>query len=97
MKLTTDEVLERIGSFGRYQIVLNLYFNIAYAFWWGFPVMVMVFIATEPGWKCKNNSTCPYTDTISLGHDHYNHRCDIPREDWEFADDYSSVVTEVRR
>lgn len=95
MKLTTDEVLERIGSFGRYQIVLNIYFNIAYALWWAFPVMAMVFIASEPGWKCKNNSTCPFTDTISLGDDRYRHRCDIPRQDWDFADDFTSVVTEV--
>ncbi|XP_078366996.1 solute carrier family 22 member 15-like isoform X2 [Oculina patagonica] len=94
MKLTTDEVLEKIGSFGRYQIVLNIFFNIAYGFWWGFPVMVMVFIASEPGWRCKNNSTCPYTGTISLGHDNYKYRCKIPREDWEFTDDFTSVVTE---
>ena len=40
MKLTTDEILEKIGSFGRYQIVLNIYFNIAYGLWWAFPVMV---------------------------------------------------------
>lgn len=96
MKLTTDEVLEKIGSFGRYQIVLNVFFNIAYGLWWGFPVMVMVFIASEPGWRCKNNSTCPFTKTISLGEDNYTHRCDIPREDWEFADDFTSVVTEVK-
>ena len=97
MKLTTDEVLEKIGSFGRYQIVLNLYFNIAYGLWWAFPVMVMVFIASEPGWKCKNNITCPFTGTVSLGDDNYKHRCDIPRKDWEFADDFTSVVTEVRK
>jgi len=95
MKLTTDEILEKIGSFGRYQILLNIYFNIAYGFWWAFPVLVMVFIASEPGWKCKNNSTCPFTGTISLGDDEYKYRCKIPREDWEFADDFTSVVTEV--
>ncbi|KAJ7383547.1 hypothetical protein OS493_027210 [Desmophyllum pertusum] len=94
MKLTTDDVLEKIGSFGRYQIMLNIFFNLAYGFWWAFPVMVMVFIASEPGWKCKNNSTCPFTETISLRHDKYKFRCNIPREDWEFADDFTSVVTE---
>ncbi|KAJ7383545.1 hypothetical protein OS493_027208 [Desmophyllum pertusum] len=94
MKLTTDDVLEKIGSFGRYQIMLNIFFNLAYGFWWAFPVMVMVFIASEPGWKCKNNSTCPLTETISLGHDNYKFRCNIPREDWEFVDDFTSVVTE---
>lgn len=94
MKLSTDEVLERIGSFGRYQIVLNIFVNIAYALWWAFPVMAMVFIASDPGWKCKNNSTCSFTGTISLGDDRYKHRCDIPRKDWDFADEFTSVVTE---
>ena len=97
MKLTTDEVLGKIGSFGRYQILLNIYFNIAYAFWWAFPMMVMVFIASGPGWKCKNNITCSLTGTIRLGDDEYKHRCEIPREDWRFADDFTSVVTEVRQ
>ena len=97
MKLTTDEVLEKIGSFGRYQIVLNLFFNIAYGFWWTFPVLVMVFVASEPGWRCKNNSTCPFKGTINLVDKNYKLRCDIPREDWKFADDFTSVVTEVNQ
>ena len=95
MKLTTDEFLEKIGSFGRYQIVINIFFNLCYALWWAIPVMISVFIASDPGWKCKNNSTCPFTETISLGDKRYNHRCDIPREDWEFNDDFTSIVTEV--
>jgi len=94
MKLTTDKFLEKIGSFGRYQIALAVLVNLGYAFWWSFPVMVMVFIASEPGWRCKNNVTCPFTETISIGHDNYKHRCDIPREDWEFVDDFTSIVTE---
>ena len=92
---TTDQVLETIGSFGRYQIVLNIFFNLAYAFWWSVPVMGMVFIAGEPGWKCKNKTTCPFNETINLGGDMYSFRCDIPRKDWEFADDFTSIVTEV--
>lgn len=95
MKLTTDEFLEKIGSFGRYQIVINIFFNLAYAFWWAIPVMISVFIASDPGWTCKNNSTCHFTETISLGDKRYNHRCDIPRDDWEFKDDFTSIVTEV--
>lgn len=93
--LTIDEVLEKIGSFGRYQIVLNVFANIVYGFWWAFTVMVMVFIAAEPGWKCKNVVTCPYNDTIRLGDEKYAFRCDIPREDWEFERDFTSVVTQV--
>ena len=57
--------------------------------------MIMVFIASEPNWKCKNNSTCPFTKTISIRDDDYKFRCNIPREDWEYVDDFTSVVTEV--
>ena len=57
--------------------------------------MGMVFIAGEPGWKCKNIATCPFNKTINLGGDKYSFRCDIPRKDWEFADDFTSIVTEV--
>jgi len=95
MELSTDELLESIGSFGRYQILLNVFCNLAYMFWWGIPVMVMVFIASDPGWKCKNNATCPFTETMRLGDDNFSYRCDIPRNDWEFGNDFTSVVTEV--
>ena len=95
MALTTDQIFERIGSFGRYQIVLNLFFNLCYMLWWSVPVMVMVFIASEPNWKCTNNSTCPFTDSISLRDKRYKYRCDIPDGDWEFEDDFTSIVTEV--
>ena len=43
----------------------------------------------------KNNVTCPITKTIRLGDVNYSYRCDIPREDWEFGNDFTSVVTEV--
>ena len=59
-------------------------------------MMLMVFIASEPGWKCKNSSTCPFNKTISLGDKNYSYRCDISRDDWEFTDDFTSVVTEVQ-
>lgn len=92
--LTVDEFLEKIGSFGRYQIALALLLNLCYAVWWCFPVLAVVFIASEPGWRCLNNETCPFTDTIRIGQENYKHRCHIPREDWEFVDDFTSVVTE---
>lgn len=96
MALTTDQLLEKIGSFGRFQIVLNIFFNLCYALWWSVPVMGMVFIASEPNWKCKNNSTCPFTKSISIrDKEDYKFRCNLSREDWEFVDDFTSVVTEV--
>nr|XP_058946475.1 solute carrier family 22 member 15-like [Pocillopora verrucosa] len=94
MALTTDTFFERIGSFGRFQIALNLFFNLCSLFWWAVPVTIMVFIASEPNWKCVNNSTCPFTDSISIIDERYNHRCNILRKDWRFEDDFTSVVTE---
>lgn len=97
MELSTDELLEKIGSFGRYQILLNVFCNLAYMLWWGIPVMIMVFIASDPGWRCKNNATiCPFKETIRLGDDNFSFRCDIPRDDWEFGSDFTSIVTEVK-
>ena len=96
MELTTDEFLKQIGSFGRYQILLTVFSNVAYMLWWGMPTMVMLFITPDPGWKCKNNLTCPFTEIKKLGDDNYSYRCDIPREDWEFGEDFTSVVTEVK-
>lgn len=95
MALTTDEFLEQIGSFGRFQIILNILFNLCYALWWSVPFMSMVFIASEPNWRCKNNYTCPFAKSISIRDDEYKFRCNISREDWEFVDDFTSVVTEV--
>lgn len=93
--LTTDEVFDKIGSLSRYQIVLNIFFTLCFGFWWSFTVMLMVFIAADPGWKCKNASTCPFNDTIHLGDEKYSFRCGISRGDWEFNDDFTSVVTQV--
>ena len=96
-QLTTDEVLLKIGSYGRFQIILTVFVNIAYGLWWGFPLYVMMFIASEPGWKCEThvNSTCPFNKTIHLEDDEYSFRCNIPRKDWTFEHDRTSVVTQV--
>lgn len=96
MALTTDQFFDKIGSFGRYQIFLIIFFNLCYALWWAVPIMIMVFIASEPNWKCKNNSTCPFTKSISIRDEDYKFRCNISRDDWEYVDDFTSVVTEVR-
>ena len=96
--LTTDEGLAKIGSYGRFQIILTIFVNITYGLWWGFPIYVMMFIASEPGWKCKTyvNSSCPFNKTIHREDDEFSFRCDIPREDWTFTDDFTSVVTQVQ-
>ena len=55
MALTADQVFDKIGSFGRFQILMLLMCNILEWFWFGWPVLLMTFIAAEPSWRCVNN------------------------------------------
>ena len=98
MALDIDQVLEQIGSMGRYQIrfisaICYLGFFIS-----GFQTMIMTFIATEPGWRCVTNSTlCNATGVYRPGDVGYNDRCDrkLPSSEWEYEDTFTSTVTEV--
>ncbi|PFX33207.1 Solute carrier family 22 member 5 [Stylophora pistillata] len=57
--------------------------------------MVPTFIAAEPKWMCvANHRSCNLTGEFKPGDELYKKRCDMPREAWKFADDYTSVVTE---
>ncbi|XP_020605192.1 organic cation transporter protein-like [Orbicella faveolata] len=95
MALTTDQYLEKIGSFGRYQILLLVFLNGLIFFWFGWPVMIVTFITAEPAWRCvANSSVCQLNGTMKPKHDNYSFRCDIDRDQWEFVDDFTSVVTE---
>ena len=96
MALSTDDVFEKIGSFGRYQLFILILFNIIEWFWFGWPILLMTFIAAEPAWRCIGNVTeCPLNGTMKPGHDNYTLRCDISRKSWEFVDDFTSVVTQA--
>ena len=55
MGLTADQVFDEIGSFGRFQLYILILFNILEWFWFGWPVLLMTFIAAEPKWKCVSN------------------------------------------
>lgn len=95
MALSADQVFDVIGSFGRYQLFILILFNIIEWFWFGWPMLVMTFIAAEPAWRCKSNSSlCPLNGTFEPEHEHYKFRCHIPRNAWEFVDDFTSVVTQ---
>ncbi|KAJ7355088.1 hypothetical protein OS493_027877 [Desmophyllum pertusum] len=93
--LTADGVFETIGSFGRYQLFILILFNIIEWFWFGWPVLLMTFIAAEPAWRCiSNNTECPLNGTMKPGGNNYDFRCNISRHSWEFVDDFTSVVTQ---
>ena len=96
MALTVDQVLERVGSFGLYQI--RLLCVLSFLIWVpnGFQVMLLTFIGAEPGWKCVTNSTkCNRIGTFSVGDDIYQQRYSMNRSDWTFTNEFTSIVTEV--
>ena len=93
MALTVDDVLEKIGSMGLYQIRLILILSYIEMINMTFQVMVPTFIAAEPKWMCAGvNSHCNFTGEFDATD---KRRCKMPREAWEFADDFTSVVTRV--
>lgn len=95
--LTPDDVLERIGGFGRYQFLLLLVMGFMKIFGDGFQAMVATFLAAEPPWRCvSNSSSCNVTGSISPGHLDYRLRCNLARDQWEFdTSEFNSIVTEV--
>ena len=97
MGLTIDDVMEKIGSYNRYQYRLLLICGFMKIFGDGFQVMITTFLSAEPPWRCKDNSSsCNLTGIFKPGDDDYKFRCSIPRQDWEFdTSDFNSVVAEV--
>lgn len=65
MGLTADQVFDRIGSFGRFQLLILFLFNILEWFWFGWPVLLMTFIAAEPKWRCTNQGNAIANDTFN--------------------------------
>lgn len=92
MGLTVDQVFDKIGSFGKYQKLLLLGCNGLVFFWFGFPVLIMTFLTADPGWKCVHNSSvCRLNKTMAASN---KDRCKMPRSEWEYSNDLTSVVTE---
>ncbi|XP_066928970.1 organic cation transporter-like protein [Clytia hemisphaerica] len=91
-KVSTDEILEQIGEFGRFQWILDGIFCIM-LLPATFQTLIMYFAALQPEWRCVANSTiCNLNGTFSSENEF---RCGIPRSEWEFTQpkDYS-IVTE---
>ena len=97
MVTTIDEVLPMMGELGLSQIIImgvlsTLVIPVTFQY------LITYFIAHNPPWRCKvNSTTCLLTETINLSsHVNYSHRCDVPRDQWEFIEEDSySVVTQV--
>ena len=95
MALSLDQMLEKIGSLGWYQIRLT--FIVTYIeFTMALQIMSMTFLAAEPPWHCLTNSTnCTLEGYHRPGEEHFKYRCEIPRNEWDFKSDFISLVTEV--
>lgn len=90
--VSLDQILETVGSFGRYQKAVNIFFCIMIipSF---FHVIITYFTVDTPDWQCVANSTiCQYNGTIISAKN--LDRCHLPRAEWEYAQlsDYSIVT-----
>lgn len=98
MALSVDQMLLKIGEFGKYQwMILGIVGTIALVLS-GFPIMIVTFITAEPDWICAkgiNNTACNFTEPITLTSKHYKARCSMPREAWTYVEGFTSTVTEV--
>ncbi|XP_028394452.1 organic cation transporter protein-like [Dendronephthya gigantea] len=93
-RITVDEALAKLGGFGLFQWLIYLGASIA-EMAVTYQIFLLTFIAAEPKWVCKNESIiCNFTKSIGLNDDDYEARCDMPRSEWKFADDFTSIVTE---
>ena len=97
MPLTVDDVLEEIGGYDKYQMLLLFMFGYVAITLDSFPTMIVTFITAEPDWVCVqgNNTLCNLTDAVTLTSDDYMARCDMTRENWTYVADFTSTVTEV--
>ena len=95
-KVSVDQVLEEIGGYGKYQIlILQIIGFIDFALV-ALNLSMIAFIAGEPTWECVSNSTvCNLTGTIDTTSDDYSARCNMPRSEWKFSNTFTSTVTEV--
>ena len=96
MVFTVDEALERVGGFGFFQKRLNI--ALGYGGWFVLSIQVLmnVFLIAEPAWQCVGSSTiCNISGQMWPGFPNYHARCDMPRSEWEFDQEFTSLVTEV--
>ena len=94
--LATENLFTKIGNFGLYQIILLIFAIYAMLCWCSLADAVIFFLVAEPRWECVYNSTvCNITESVGPGEDNYDYRCGIPRQDWKFVDEYTSLVTQV--
>ncbi|XP_002154920.2 solute carrier family 22 member 15 [Hydra vulgaris] len=90
-----DETLPFIGELGLYQIIVIAIFCLI-TIPGTFQSLIIYFVAANPAWKCVENSTiCKLVGTFESGDKNYTMRCNMPRSEWKFVEEYEySIVTQ---
>lgn len=93
--ISVDNALAKLGGFGCFQWMIFFGAGLA-EMAVTYQIFLLTFIAGEPKWVCKNESTiCNYTKAIGINDVDYKARCSMPRNEWTFDDEFTSIVTEV--
>jgi len=86
-----DEMLDLVGGYGKFQIVVTLMFGIM-TFPPGFQCLISYFAFNSPSWRCVENSTTCLLNGTYLSSDKTH--CLYKRSEWEFVEPRSySIVT----
>ena len=89
--VTIDDIIPYIGEFKKFQWILGAMFC-TIVFPSTFPILIMVFGALDPRWRCANNSTVCLNNGTFSPEDPL--RCSLPRGEWEYTEpkEYSIVT-----
>lgn len=80
--VSVDEMLMIVGSYGRFQKLINLILCLI-TLPSAVHIMIMYFAAHDPEWRCSANSTrCLQNRSF---HHTENQRCKLDRADWEYT------------
>lgn len=91
-ELDVDDFLDRIGQFGKTQIILVSMFCLI-IIPTTYQTLIMSFVASSPPWQCVDNATdCQLNGTMKAKNDD---RCDMDRLSWMYTKQKSfSIVTD---
>eukprot|EP00112_Aurelia_sp_Birch-Aquarium-sp1_P004644 Seg1526.1 transcript_id=Seg1526.1/GoldUCD/mRNA.D3Y31 product="Solute carrier family 22 member 2" protein_id=Seg1526.1/GoldUCD/D3Y31 len=95
-KLTIDELIERVGACGFYQIRTQTVF-LLFMLPITYQVLIMYYVGDNPPWRCKEGSRkCRVKGEITSNDGKIFHkRCSMDRNEWEFTTEKQySIVTE---
>lgn len=99
IKTDIDEVLDKGGSFGRFQYLVQILFTYLHIMV-GYQSVLSYFIANDPNWKCRTNSSSTfcgknYGKVISNYDAEFTQRCHLTRNEWTYSTDRKySFLTE---